>query len=225
MIVVFDVDGTLVDSGGSDNECFDEAFREATGAAIRTEQWMAMHEVTAKAIVHQMFPDDSPGELARKEQAVEAGYLDRLKLVYRRNPTVFRPLPGALAQFAQLCQMPGCSVAIATGDWHTTITLKLKAAGFDLDGVPLATASERYRRADIIRLAVERAGRQIRDAIYLGDGLWDLRATRDLNIPFVGIGARQERLQAAGAIHTLPDYEDGRLPAILAALADRRRDT
>ena len=64
MIVVFDVDGTLVDSGKVDHHCFDDAFREATGVTIQTEQWMAMLEVTAKAIVHQIFPDDSAAVLA-----------------------------------------------------------------------------------------------------------------------------------------------------------------
>jgi len=215
MIVVFDVDGTLVDSGKVDHHCFDDAFREATGVTIQTEQWMAMLEVTAKAIVHQIFPDDSAAVLARKEQAVQAGYLRRLQAAHQQDQTVFRPLPGAIEEFMRLRTVPGVSVAIATGDWRDTISLKLAAAGFDLTGLPFATASERYSRADIIRLAVERSGRDLRDAVYVGDGPWDLRATRQLGIPFIGIGQRIAQLRAAGAEHTLAHYADGHLPGIL----------
>jgi len=222
MIVVFDVDGTLVDSGGVDNRCFDEAFLEATGTPLLTEQWMAMQEVTAKAIVHQVFPDDDAEALARKEQAVQAGYLARLHAAGRREPTAFRPVPGALAQLALLREMPGLDLAIATGDWHDTIAYKLKLAGFNLSGIPIATASERYRRSEIIRLAVERTGRDLRDAVYVGDGLWDLRATRQLGIPFIGIGPRIVQLRAAGAEHALPHYDDGELLGLLQQIANRR---
>ncbi len=224
MIVVFDVDGTLVDSGGVDNHCFDEAFREATGTPLLTEQWMAMREVTAKAIVHQVFPEADPGALADKEQAVQAGYLARLHAAGRRDPASFRPVPGALAQLARLRETPGLDVAIATGDWHDTIAYKLKLAGFDLSGIPIATASERYHRSEIIRLAVERTGRDLRDAVYVGDGLWDLRATRQLGIPFIGVGARIAQLLAEGAEHTLPDYEGGELTGLLEKIAGRSAD-
>ena len=97
------------------------------------------------------------------------------------------------------------TVAIATGDWHETIRFKLGASGIAFEGLPMATSSEFYSRADIIRAVVNKTGRSIEDAIYVGDALWDLRACRKLGIPFVGVGRRRDKLSEAGAQYVLPD--------------------
>jgi phosphoglycolate phosphatase-like HAD superfamily hydrolase len=60
-------------------------------------------------------------------------------------------------------------------------------------------------RADIIRAAVAEAGGSLDEAVYIGDGLWDLRACERLGIPFIGVGHRKERLRKAGAMHVLDD--------------------
>ena len=48
--------------------------------------------------------------------------------------------------------------------------------------------------------------------IYIGDGLWDARACRSLEIPFIGIGraGAVEKLTAAGAVQVFTDYSDPR---------------
>ncbi len=67
------------------------------------------------------------------------------------------------------------------------------------------TSSDYFSRADIIRAAVDRVGQPLSEAIYVGDGLWDLRATRKLGIPFIGVGRRRKKLREAGAEHILED--------------------
>ena len=46
--------------------------------------------------------------------------------------------------------------------------------------------------------------------VYVGDGIWDVRAARRLGIGFVGIGEgdREIQLREEGAEIVLPDYED-----------------
>ena len=46
--------------------------------------------------------------------------------------------------------------------------------------------------------------------IYVGDGVWDIRACGKAGIPFLGIasGVQKEKLIAAGATHVLPDLSD-----------------
>jgi phosphoglycolate phosphatase-like HAD superfamily hydrolase len=219
VIVVFDVDGTLVDSGSVDHQCFEAALRDIIGIELRASQWAGLVEVTARAIVEQLLPGRDPAEVRRLECRVQADFFRRLREAHAADPGHCRPLPGALAAFTQLRHTPGLSVAIATGDWHDTISLKLNAAGYDLSGLPMATSSERSARADIIRLAVERAGGSLAEAVYVGDGPWDLRATQQLGIPFIGVGRKVARLRAAGARHTMDDYARGELPGILAQIA------
>lgn len=99
----------------------------------------------------------------------------------------------------------GLRVAIATGDWRESITFKLGAAGIPIDYIPIVTSSEHYARADIIRAAVAEVGGRLDEAIYVGDGLWDLWACERLGIPFIGVGHRKERLRKAGALHVVDD--------------------
>jgi phosphoglycolate phosphatase-like HAD superfamily hydrolase len=67
----------------------------------------------------------------------------------------------------------------------------------------MATCSDHPRRSEIIRLAAQRAGRPLSDSIYIGDGVWDLRACRDLGVRFIGTGSRLHLLKKAGAEHTI----------------------
>jgi phosphoglycolate phosphatase-like HAD superfamily hydrolase len=114
-----------------------------------------------------------------------------------------------------LASIPGVKVALATGGWHPTITFKLAAAGIDISAFPIATSSDTPRRADIIRLAAERAGMPLSQAVYVGDGVWDMRACRELEMAFIGTGARTHRLSESGVQHLLEPLE----PAGFVALA------
>ena len=202
--MVFDVDGTLVGGEATDWASFGAAFKEAAGFVLEDTFFARIEEVTAQAIVHQAL-EDAPIEKKKEiERAVRQGYLRRLQSAHENDPCSFPALDGALALLAELRQR-GVPVAIATGDWFESITFKLQAAGIPFDAVPIVTSSDFYSRADIIAEAIAKAGRPREEAVYIGDGLWDLRAARKLGIPFIGVGYRKEKLEAAGATHTLRD--------------------
>ena len=55
---------------------------------------------------------------------------------------------------------------------------------------------------------LERSNRTDLAAVYLGDGLWDLKAARELEFDFIGIGPEADRLLAAGANAVFPDFRD-----------------
>ena len=44
--------------------------------------------------------------------------------------------------------------------------------------------------------------------VYLGDAPWDVKASRELGIAFLGMGMRTAELRHAGASHALRDYAD-----------------
>jgi phosphoglycolate phosphatase-like HAD superfamily hydrolase len=203
-MMVFDVDGTLVGGEAADWASFGAAFEEAAGFVLDEKFFARLEEVTAQAIIHQALQQASFEERKQVERAVRQGYLRRLQSAHESNPSSFPALDGALALLAEL-KRRGMPVAIATGDWFESSTFKLRAAGVPFDAVPMVTSSDFYSRADIIAGAIAKAGRPMHEAVYIGDGLWDLRAARKLGIPFVGVGSRKEKLEAAGAAYTLPD--------------------
>ena len=207
MLIVFDVDGTLIGGEETDWRSFDDAVSEVTGIALTDLFWQNIQEVTAQAIVHQLLPPALTPHRDAIESAVRAGYLQRLRAAHASNPTVFPTVPGAIKLLQELRCRSDTKIAIATGDWQETSTFKLAAAGLDMTGIPKATSSDCYARADIVRLAVQRSNSSLADAIYVGDGLWDWRTTQQLGIPFIGVGHRRDRLHTAGARHVLPDLE------------------
>lgn len=203
-MIVFDVDGTLIGGESDDWACFDAAFEEVAGFAFEDGFFERIQEITAQAIVHQALEGLSIDDKRRKERAVCEGYLRRLKAAHHRNPMAFTPTNGASALLREL-QVSRIPVAIATGDWRETISFKLLTAGIEIDNIPMVTSSEHYSRHDIIASAVKEAGGNLEQTVYVGDGLWDLRACRILGVRFLGVGHRRDRLKAAGATHVLGD--------------------
>jgi len=203
-MIVFDVDGTLIDGERTDWASFGGAFEEAAGFVLTKEFFESLEEVTAQAIVHHALADLPIEEKQSTERAVCQGYLRRLKTAHEKDGQSFRATVGAVDLLGYL-QEKGIPVAIATGDWRESISFKLQSAGIPFEGIPLVTSSEHYSRADIIAAAVAKAGQSLDEAIYVGDGTWDLRACRKLGIPFIGVGNKKQKLRDAGAEHILSD--------------------
>jgi phosphoglycolate phosphatase-like HAD superfamily hydrolase len=203
-MIVFDADGTLIGGESTDWASFGAAFEEVAGFTLDEAFFGSIEEITAQAIVHQALAAFSAEERMINERAVCQAYLRRLKAACENDPCSFPAVEGAAALIRELKER-GIPIAIATGDWRETISFKLRAAGIAFEDIPMVTCSEFYSRADIIAAAVRKAGGSLEQAVYVGDGLWDLRACKKLGIPFVGVGHRRERLRAAGAVHTLLD--------------------
>ena len=203
-MVIFDVDGTLIGGETIDWASFDAAFQEVTGFLPSADFYAALEEVTVKSIVHEALAHLPAAMRSEMEAAIAQRYVCHLRVAVAADPACFPASEGAMFLLEDLCRK-GFSVAIATGDWRESIIFKLGAAGLPVDNIPIATASEFYSRADIIRAAAQKAGRAVEDAIYVGDGAWDLRACKQLGIPFLGTGKNRHKLQSAGALHLLED--------------------
>ncbi len=203
-MIIFDVDGTLIGGETIDWASFDAAFEEVAGFLPSAEFYAALEEVTVKSIVHEALAKLSTAERHEMEAAIAARYVRNLKTAVAADPSCFPASEGALLLIEDL-RRKGLPVAIATGDWRESIIFKLQAAGLPVQDIPMVTASEFYSRADIIRAAAMKAGGAVEDAVYVGDGTWDLRACGKLGIPFLGTGKNRHHLQTAGALHLLED--------------------
>ena len=103
----------------------------------------------------------------------------------------------------------------ASGAWECSARLKLASAGLDFPQIPGAFADDAHSREDIMRASLSRAtlahDRRMFDAvIFVGDRVWDARACRALDWPFIGIAqvpANVERLRSEGAGDVFPSYE------------------
>lgn len=199
MLIIFDVDGTLIDSELLDHRCFDEAFAEVTGASLTADTWKAITEITAKAIVHQALRHKHQNEIASIEDAIMQAYLRRLETAHRASPNAFSAFAGGPKLIQDLASSPNFKVGIATGCWCKTSRFKLLSAGYDLQSIYLSSSSDSFYRRDIIRNVINHHNYPLNNVVYVGDGKWDYKATLELGIPFIGTGHKKSLLQTAGA--------------------------
>jgi phosphoglycolate phosphatase-like HAD superfamily hydrolase len=189
-LVMFDIDGTLVDSAGFDSELYVEAVRRVLNVDIDGD-WNAYEHVSDGGILEEVLrsarPDSEHAELAARVQecfvALVADYL-------RRAPGAVREIAGAKRLVERLLELPNVRVGIATGGWEPTAKLKLAHVGIGIERIGFASSSDARARTDIMQLAAQRAlhGGTYTRATYFGDGAWDRRASEELGYGFVAVG-------------------------------------
>ena len=193
-LVMFDIDGTLVNSHDFDSHLFSKAVREATGAAV-DETWVSYRHVTDSGILEEVLTDcvPEPDRPEAREQ-VKGRFVGLVQAQIARMANTLEPIPGAPELLRRLRSRPGVVLALATGGWRETAEMKLRAAGIEFEGLPFATASEAEARVEIMRLAEQQAAAygSISRRSYFGDAPWDLRASADLGYDFVAVGNRVE---------------------------------
>lgn len=187
--IIFDIDGTLLDSFDADAELFSHAIRSVLGNVRIREKWGMYEHVTDNGILAGVAHDNDLQITPALARAIEADHLARLtQHVETKGP--FREIPGARRYVSSLMQRSDVCIAYATGAWRSSAMLKLTSAGFPLTGVPLATSDDHHERAQIMRHALSQLPRPVRSITYYGDGEWDAAATSQLGWNFVPVGAK-----------------------------------
>jgi phosphoglycolate phosphatase-like HAD superfamily hydrolase len=207
-LVIFDVDGTLTDTMAVDTQCFLRTFAETCGFANINSDWSCYKSATDAGIFQEIFES----RMGRAPSAAETKHFrDHLVGLFRSaaQEKLFAAVPGASDLLVRLKQSDEYRVAVATGCWADSARVKMASAGMCYDDYPSASADDVPEREAIVQLAMNRAEPFSR-AIYVGDGVWDIRACRKVGIPFLGIaaGMQKEKLIAAGAVRVLPDFSD-----------------
>ena len=215
-LAVFDIDGTLARTRLIDETCYARTFSMAFGIEVAETSTLAYRYSTDSGIMLQVFEEHLGREPTDEERATfQRVFLDLLAEARRRNPDDFVEVPGAADAFARLGREPDWRVAVATGGWRPSALFKLEAIGIAMDGVAFGCANDSMLREEIIRVALARAGETCAAegfgrVIYVGDGIWDVRAARTLGLCFLGVegDARGVRLQSEGAVVTVHDFTD-----------------
>jgi phosphoglycolate phosphatase-like HAD superfamily hydrolase len=207
--VIFDVDGTLVDSSAFDDRCYHAAVREAIREYETLPDWTHYEHATDTGILM---------EICRRHGASIVETMVRVRerfgdlvAAHLRDAGRCPPMRGASALFDALKGGGVHAIGIATGGWGHTAAMKLKHAGFDLRGVPIATADHHHTRAGIMRQCRERLPQTAR-TVYIGDREWDAAASASLGWEFIGVGARLRDRCATW----VPDLSSPLLDAALA---------
>ena len=205
--VIFDVDGTLVDSNDLHIEAWREAFAHY-GIALTYEE---VHAQIGKG-GDQLIP-----AFCSKEEADKFGdELDRLRgEIFRRDylPQV-RPFPKVRQLFERL-RADGMDIALATSSKETELETYCKVLGVD-DLVTDATSADDAAHSkpcpDIFEAALGRLDNVFaNEAIVVGDTPYDAIAAGRAGMKTVAVlsgGFTEETLRDAGAIAVYADIAD-----------------
>ncbi len=205
--VIFDIDGTLTATTRLDDRCFRRAAHTYLKGAPIDTNWANYPEASDAAIAEAMLRS-ALGDCYRNSDLheFEELFVSLVQDEVARDKQVCQPIRGArrLIKHLKDCEVP---LAIATGGWRRTALTKLHTAKIQLNGIPLATSSEASRRKDIVLLALAKsAAGESQRAVLVGDGVWDLRAAKELGFDFVGVDADGDgELRAAGASFVVRD--------------------
>jgi phosphoglycolate phosphatase-like HAD superfamily hydrolase len=213
-LAIFDVDGTLTDTVGVDEEIYCETVAEALGLPVAAFDWRAAAHVTDTGIFHWLcevheLPPPSPEKIAWARHR----FVERIRAEIARNTMRFGAVAGAREILDHL-RDAGWHIAVATGGWGPSARLKLETAGITIAEALIACADDALTRPEIVTLARARArtfyDRDFERVVSIGDGTWDVACAATLQMPFVGIGSgeRASRLRDAGARAVVPDYRD-----------------
>lgn len=185
--IIFDIDGTLVESMAIDTELYFEAIRAVLGPVRVREDLRSYRHVTDSGILRQVVEDNRAPFDDAAAAAIQARFVESLE-AHIRSCGPFPTIDGAIPFFEKIRSAADQRVAIATGGWRQSALLKLDSAGFDIDGVPLASSDDFPSRVDIMRYALARIGSDVESVTYFGDAEWDRRASDALGWNFVAVG-------------------------------------
>jgi len=225
LLVLWDVDGTLVDTAGHGWRAFGEAFEEVFGRppeglvplAGRTDHAIAMSLLEGNGV------DDGETHLPRLWESLASALEGRRERIAAEG----RALPGTHEALAELSLRTGVIQSLLTGNIAANAALKLSAFQLErhVDLEIGAYGSDHAVRSELVAVACERASRKHgvpvapAEAVLVGDTPLDVKAAHDAGARAVAVatGPHDEaELRASGADAVLPDLTD--TAAVLEAL-------
>jgi phosphoglycolate phosphatase-like HAD superfamily hydrolase len=189
-LVVFDIDGTLVDSGEFDGQLYAQAIRDVVGVEVDRD-WSRYKNVTDSGILDEILAGHQlAGDKEEIHSRVRREFIRLMRMYIEYYSEVLREIPGAKGLVDLLLADEDFYVAVATGGWRETAAIKLRGIGLDASNISMATASDSTNRCEIIKIAERRAtnGESAVKKTYFGDGVWDKDAAAELNYDFIAVG-------------------------------------
>jgi HAD superfamily hydrolase (TIGR01509 family) len=193
--VLFDIDGTLVDSNYLHVDAWHQAFQSL---GVDVEAWL----------IHRSIGQDAGELLTSLVGEQDEEWISRAKKLhaayYTELATQLSVLPGA-RELLEILHEEGIIVVLATSAPQEELEILLELLDSD-DVIHATTNADDVEVAkpspDIVQVALDRAGVQAADAVFVGDSEWDIEAASRAGVRSFGVltgGIAGELLMQAGA--------------------------
>ncbi len=193
--VLFDIDGTLVDSNYLHAYAWQRAFAEVD---LPVESWR-VHRLIGMdgSTLVQTLSGDASEDTQSRAKDLHSQY-------YKQTAPLLRRLPGARELLGAINEL-GLKVVLATSAPEDELAILREVLDCD-DLVSAVTSSADVDTAkpqpDIVEIALDRAGVDAANAVFVGDAVWDVEACQRAGVRTLAVlsgGVSQCELENAGA--------------------------
>jgi phosphoglycolate phosphatase-like HAD superfamily hydrolase len=204
--VIFDVDGTLIDSNDLHTEAWMETFRKFR-LEVRAKDVRGRMGMGSDQLLSALF---KPGQLGHSADEI-ASY--RSKLFSRSYQPKCCAFPQVRSLFERI-KAAGPRIALASSATRNEVETNAKLARVEdlLDISVSADDAERTKPApDIFAAALEKLELSSQEAVVVGDTPYDAQAAKKIGLPMIGLlcgGFPRQDLSDAGCMAIYKDPED-----------------
>jgi phosphoglycolate phosphatase len=215
--VIFDLDGTLINSMGDVALALGRVLAAEGLAPIPVADVTQYMGEGGKELVRRAFADNGRTLTPREVSALTRRFVED----YTANPVTATELyPDARAVLAELAEA-GCAMAICTNKYEASARKVLELLGVDhFFGAVCGSDTFAVCKPDPghVTGAVELLGRELASAVMLGDSTFDVHAAQAAGIPAIAVswGYNDQPVERLGAEYVIDEM--AQLPALLRQL-------
>jgi phosphoglycolate phosphatase len=214
-VLLFDIDGTLVTTGGAGRRSMDFAFEQLHGRRDACDSF-SMSGMTDRAIVRKALNIIGAEDSTEAIDAVIAAYLAYLTEEVRRvDDERYRVFPGMREAVREARSRTGFAVGLGTGNVREGARVKLERVGIYDQFAFGGFGCDAEDRVELIRCGAKAGaallGAPVEDCrvVVIGDTPKDVHAARGIGAECIGVGTGSytaEALLEAGANVAYPDF-------------------
>ena len=210
-LLIFDIDGTIIDSVKTDDKCFILTFKELFQIDLTHVDWNDITNVTDTGLTIEIFERWFNRKPEKEEVENVKSYFKNL---LKNHTPHFIEIEKSLS-FIELASMQSeFEIGFATGGWKETAELKCNSVGLNLNNYIFKSSNDHYNRGKIIEFVIEEALvkhdlKKFESITYFGDGVWDFKTTQAIGIDFIGVDyTNNGKLKDLGVKKILKNFID-----------------
>lgn len=218
-LLLFDVDQTLINTGGAGLRALSRACQKLLGLENATEG-VSPHGKTDPAIIREILlaHAGTDSNLESRLESILTTYLSFLREEVELSRT-YRVLPGILEVLREMSARGDVMLGLATGNIEEGARIKLHRGDLNRYFAFGGFGSDSEERTALVRRAAEagiqKCGREIcpDDVYVIGDTPRDIEAGRDAGFKTVGVATGSysvDQLRESGATLAISDFLRGR---------------
>jgi phosphoglycolate phosphatase-like HAD superfamily hydrolase len=217
-MVLFDIDGTLLELQPWENAVYLRAFADCYGITGQSDDWDGYRSRTDVGVAREILERHFGRPCAELElQTVLGSYSLLLRKEIDEGGFLPQIIPGARRMLETLSGQEGITLALVTGNLAATARMRLESVGLWSFFHTGAFAEDGEHKGALLGRVIERCralgptSAATGAIVYVGDQVTDAHAAREHEVHFVGIGYRphrRARLRGAGVECIFEDYRN-----------------